>query len=152
MIMATLSDCGILAALKSGAIKITPFSEASLSPAGYDLRAGKAFTIPVGKVELVHTMERVELPADLSGQMLIRSSFAREGLVGSFALVDPGFRGQLTLAFLNMGKADVAIAEGERIAQLVFSRLETPAEKPYSGRYQDSKGSVSSKRNFSSAM
>jgi deoxycytidine triphosphate deaminase len=54
----------------------------------------------------------------------------------------------LTLAFLNMGKGDVVIAKGERIAQLVLGRLETPAKKPYSGRYQDSKGSVGSKRNF----
>jgi dCTP deaminase len=150
--LATLSDGDILAALKTGAIKIAPFSEASLSPAGYDLRAGRTFTIPLRKVELLYTMERIELPADLSGQIFMRSSFAREGLVGSFALVDPGFRGQLTLTFLNMGKADVAIAEGERIAQLVLTRLESPAKKPYSGRYQDSKGSVGSKRNFSSNM
>lgn len=148
MNMATLSDRDILAALKSGAVTIAPFSAPSLSPAGYDLRAGMAYAIPVGKVELVHTMERVELPADIAGQIFIRSSFAREGLVGSFALVDPGFRGQLTLAFLNMGKADAAIAEGERVAQLVLTRLESPAEKPYAGRYQDSKGSVESKRNF----
>lgn len=152
MMMATLSDRDILAALRSGALKIAPFSAPSLSPAGYDLRAGAAFKIPLGKVELVHTMERVELPADMVGQILIRSSFAREGLVGSFALVDPGFRGQLTLAFLNMGKTDAAIAEGERVAQLILARLENPAEKPYSGRYQDSKGPVESKRNFSSAM
>jgi dCTP deaminase len=152
MSMATLSDRDILAALERGAIKITPFSATSLSPAGYDLRAGAAYTIQRGNLELVHTMERVELPADIAGQILIRSSFAREGLVGSFALVDPGFRGQLTLAFLNMGEADAAIAEGERVAQIVLTRLESPAEKPYKGRYQDSKGSVESRRNFSSVM
>jgi dCTP deaminase len=148
MTMATLSDRDLLAAIKCGSLKIDPFSEEALSPAGYDLRAGEVFTISRGMIELVHTMERVELPADLCGQLFIRSSFAREGLVGSFALVDPGFRGQLTLAFLNMGKGDVVIAKGERIAQLVLGRLETPAKKPYSGRYQDSKGSVGSKRNF----
>lgn len=148
MTVATLSDRDILAAIDGGKLKIAPFSRDSLSSAGYDLRAGRAFTVPAGRVELLHTMERVEMPDDLAGQLFIRSSFAREGLVGSFALVDPGFRGQLTLAFLNMGKADATVGEGERIAQLVFSRLETPSEKPYSGRYQDSRGSVSSKRNF----
>lgn len=146
--MAALSDRDVVAAIKSGALMIEPFSQASLSPAGYDLRAGEAYVINKGKVELIHTMERVGLPADLCGHLFIRSSFAREGVVGSFALVDPGFRGQLTLAFLNMGVEDVAIAKGERIAQLVLERLETPAEKPYEGRYQDSKGSVGSKRNF----
>jgi dCTP deaminase len=148
MNMASLSDRDLLAAIKCGSLKIDPFSEASLSPAGYDLRAGDGVTISRGAMELVPTMERVEIPAYLCGQLFIRSSFAREGLVGSFALVDPGFRGQLTLAFLNTGKVDVVMAKGERIAQLVLSRLETPAEKPYSGRYQDSKGSVGSKRDF----
>jgi dCTP deaminase len=146
--MTNLSDHDLLAAIKCGSLKIDPFSEASLSPAGYDLRAGEGLTISRGAIELVHTMERVELPADLCGQLFIRSSFAREGLVGSFAFVDPGFRGQLTLAFLNMGKGDVVIAKEERVAQLLLSRLETPAEKPYSGRYQDSRGPVGSKRNF----
>ncbi len=146
--MTTLSDRDIREAMKSGSLKITPYSGLSLSPAGYDLRAGKAFTIPAGEMALLHTMERVELPADLIGQILIRSSFAREGLVGSFALVDPGFRGQLTLAFMNMGKEGVAIARGERIAQLILSRLENPPRKPYSGHYQDSRGSVRSKRVF----
>lgn len=143
-----LSDRDITVEIMSGTLKIDPFSEASLSSAGYDLRAGEEYAILNGEMKLVHTMERVELPADLGGQLFIRSSFAREGLVGSFALVDPGFRGQLTLAFLNMGKGNVAIAKGERIAQLVLSRLTTPSEKPYSGRYQNSKGPVRSKRNF----
>lgn len=148
MIMGTLSDRDLTAAVRSGSLTIDPYSEASLSPAGYDLRAGEDYSIRKGETVLVHTMERVGLPADLCGRLFIRSSFAREGVIGSFALVDPGFRGQLTLALVNMGKGDVRIVKGERVAQLVLDRLETPAEKPYRGRYQDSQGSVGSKRNF----
>lgn len=148
MNMGTLSDRDIAAAVKSGSLRIDPFSKASLSPAGYDLRAGEAYSIRRGETVLVHTMERVGLPADLRGSLFIRSSFAREGVVGSFALVDPGFRGQLTLAMINMGGGDVMIGKGERVAQLVMDRLETPAERPYQGRYQDSQGSVGSKRDF----
>lgn len=146
--MTTLSDGDLLAAIASKDLKIDPLSGACLSAAGYDLRAGEAYVIPRGGMELIHTMERVELGPALCGLLFIRSSFAREGMVGSFALVDPGFRGQLTLAFHNMGRGDVAIAKGERIAQLVLNRLESPAKKPYSGRYQDSRGTVGSKRNF----
>ncbi len=146
--MVMLSDGDIVDEIRLGGLRIDPFSEASLSSAGYDLRSGDDYIIPRGELVLVHTLERVELPAYLSGQLFIRSSFAREGLVGSFALVDPGFQGQLTLAILNMGKGGVTIAKGERVAQIVMTRLATPSLKPYSGRYQNSKGPIGSKRNF----
>lgn len=148
MTMATLSDKGIVGAIKRGVLRIEPFEESSLSPAGYDLRAGEAYIIPPGNAKLIHTMERVELSSALCGQLFLRSSFAREGMVGSFALVDPGFRGQLTLAVHNLGEKEISIAKGERVAQLVLCRLENPAAKPYAGRYQDSIGPVGSKRNF----
>lgn len=146
--MATLSDKGIVGAIKHGDLRIEPFEESSLSPAGYDLRAGEDYTIPPGKAKLIHTIERVELSSTLCGQLFLRSSFAREGMVGSFALVDPGFRGQLTLAVHNLGEKEISIAKGERVAQLVLCRLGKPAAKPYAGRYQDSIGAVGSKRNF----
>lgn len=145
-IMATLSDTGILSCIKAGELRIEPFAEPSLSSAGYDLRCGAAVAVPPGGHALIHTVERLELCPSLCGQMFIRSSFAREGAVGSFALVDPGFRGQLTLCIVNMGTKPLAINEGERVAQIVFHRLETPSSEPYSGRYQGSVGTVESRR------
>jgi deoxycytidine triphosphate deaminase len=47
-----------------------------------------------------------------------------------------------------MGISRVEIAEGERIAQVVFNKMGSSSSKPYSGRYQNSTGTVSSKRNF----
>jgi len=86
-------------------ILIEPFSEESLQPAGYDLRVGReAFVsgklidvekegkvvIPPREYALILTLERVKLPDDVMGDMKIRSSLAREGILGSFAWVDPG--------------------------------------------------------------
>jgi dCTP deaminase len=146
--MTILSDAEILECLRSGELKIEPFSDKSLSPAGYDLRNGSPIAIDRGKQGLLHTMERLEIGPAICGQIYIRSSFAREGLLGSFAFIDPGFKGQLTLAFTNMGEPTVKIAAGERIAQVVFNKMARPSSKPYSGKYQDSIGTVSSKRNF----
>ena len=146
--MTILSDTDILAALKNGDLKIEPFAGASLLSAGYDMRCGLAAEIKAKGHSLIHTMERVEICPSLCGQLFIRSSFAREGLLGSFALVDPGFRGQLTLCIANLGENTVAIGEGERVAQLVFHRLASPSSKPYAGRYQDSTGTVQSRRKF----
>jgi len=77
----------------------------------------------------------------------IRSSLAREGVIGSFAVVDPGFRGQLTLNLHNVSEKEVTLREGERIVQIVFHNLGSAARKGYSGSYQNSEGVVSSRRN-----
>ncbi|MGQ9759729.1 MAG: dCTP deaminase domain-containing protein [Candidatus Methanomethylicaceae archaeon] len=132
--MTVLSDRDIMKYLKEGLLKIEPLSIDSISPSGHDLRSAVSTRIEPGSMCLLHSMETVELSPCICGQIFIRSSFAREGLFGSFALVDPGFRGQLTLSISNLGKMPIQIGEGEKIAQLVFMNLLTPSVSPYRGR------------------
>ena len=142
-----LSDAEILEHLETGEIKLEPSDvSACLNPAGYDLRISKDVVIKPGSYALVATLETVELGLGVVAFMHIRSSLAREGVVGSFAVIDPGFRGQLTLNLFNAGGKEVSFRGGERIVQIDFHRLGNAAEKGYSGSYQDSKGVVSSKR------
>lgn len=146
--MVILSDLGIMEQVERGNLKLEPFSKESLSASGYDLRSDVEIMIPSGSHALIHTLERVVLPPSIAGQLFLRSSFAREGLIGSFAFVDPGFRGQLTVSLVNLGKKEVVIGKGERFMQIVFHELDAPSSKPYSGKYQDSIGTVHSKRVF----
>jgi len=146
MNMGVLSDCEILEYINEGKLKIDPLAKESLGPAGYDLRSGSYITISSGRCILAHTMEFLEIGESLCGQIFLRSSFAREGVIGSFAFVDPGFRGQLTLSIVNMGPIPVKIGEGERIAQIIFHKLDRLPNKTYSGKYQNSLGAVESKR------
>ena len=146
--MTVLSDTEILECLKTGEIKLEPNDlSACLNPAGYDLRCSKTVTIKPKQYALVATLETVELGLNVVAFMHIRSSLAREGLIGSFAVVDPGFRGQLTLHLHNVSEKDVTLNEKERIVQIVFHSLGSSAKKGYSGSYQDSKGVVTSRRN-----
>jgi dCTP deaminase len=142
-----LSDKEILEYLKNGEIKLEPFEPSSLNPAGYDLRAFKDVVLQPKQYKLVATMETVELGLKVAAFMYIRSSLAREGVIGSFAVVDPGFQGQLTLNLHNFSEKDVKLRNGERIVQIVFHKLEGTATKGYSGSYQNSKGIVTSRRN-----
>jgi len=141
-----LSDVEILSALKAGIIKIVPFDENCLNPAGYDLRLKNTVTIEPGIQELVVTIERIELDLSVVGFLNIRSSLAREGVVGSLALVDPGFRGQLTIALFNASRQHVKIKKGERFVQITFAKLGGRVKRGYVGRYQDSEGVVKSLR------
>jgi len=141
-----LSDVEIKGAMGAKELKLDPFSEECLNPAGYDLRCGSKVVIPPRSHRLLVTLEKVELGADLVGIMFIRSSFAREGLVASLAVVDPGFRGNLTLSAYNGGRKRIVVEEGEGIVQLVLLRLRERASRLYAGAYQDSSGIVQRRR------
>ena len=132
--------------MRAKSLVIEPFEETSLSPAGYDLRLATAAVLKPLEHRLVATMERVEVSRDLVGSLHIRSSLAREGIVGSLALVDPGFRGQLTISLFNGSKKPVQLKAGERFVQISLHRLGREATTKYEGRYQDSAGVVGTRR------
>ena len=146
--LTVLSDSEIIQLLKKGDIKLNPSDlDVCLNPAGYDLRCSKTVILEPKKFELVATIETVELALNITAFLHIRSSLAREGIIGSFAVVDPGFRGQLTLNLHNISDKEINLAKGERIVQIVFHSLGKKAKQGYNGLYQNSKGIVSSKRN-----
>ena len=140
-----LSDKEITFAIKSGELRILP-SEFRLNPAGVDLRIDRDIHLEPKQQLLVASMERVELSNGIVGFLHLRSSLAREGLFASLALVDPGFRGQLTVSLYNSGDSTVNLGKGERFIQLSLLRLGKPAINKYAGRYQNSSGVVASRR------
>jgi len=140
--MTLLSDFEIEKHLKDGSLVIRPFDRVCLNGAGYDLRAGMAVSIPPGEHRLAATLERVELGDELAGTLHIRSSLARVGIIASLALIDPGFRGQLTISLFNAGKDEFSLREKDRFLQMVLHQLSSKTQRVYTGRYQDSQGIV----------
>ncbi len=141
----SLSDKEIASAIEKGELKIVPRGF-RLNPAGVDLRIDRDVRLKPRQQLLVASIERVELSDRVVGFLHLRSSLAREGLFASLALVDPGFRGQLTVSLYNSGDSAVNLARGERFIQLSLLSLGKPAIKKYSGRYQNSSGVVASRR------
>ena len=144
--MTVLSDVEIEKRIKDMSLVLSPFDPSSLNGAGYDLHLAMETAIPAGKNQLAATMERVELPDDLTGTLHIRSSLARAGILASLALVDPGFRGQLTISLYNAGTETFRMSKGDKFVQMVLHTLGTKTDRPYRGRYQDSQGIVESRR------
>ena len=72
----------------------------------------------------------VEIPEGQAGLVLPRSGLAaRHGiaLVNAPGLIDAGYRGEIRVLLLNTDRdAPFTVAHGERIAQLVLVRVETP--------------------------
>ncbi len=137
-----LSDQEIEKRIRNGSVVLSPFDSACLGGTGYDLRLAMNATIPPGEHRLVATLERVELGDDVAGTLHIRSSLARAGIIASLALVDPGFRGQLTISLFNAGAEPFSMNKNDRFVQLVLHELGSKARRPYSGKYQDSQGIV----------
>ena len=99
--------------------------------AGYDLHALEPVALAPGERALVRTGIAVEIPAGHAGLVLPRSGNAvRHGiaLVNAPGLIDSGYRGELQVLLLNTDRSEpFAVAAGDRIAQLVLVRVETPA-------------------------
>lgn len=131
----------LMAPEEAGRLVITPFSDASLQPASYDLRAGEEIVLTPGTLTLVPSLEHVEIPEDLAATLRCRSSYARRGVLLGGGFVDPGFRGQLTLCLVNMGTEEIVLPEGERVVQMILHEVGDGAVC-YHGRYQDSEGVV----------
>ena len=112
---------------------------------------GDEFILHPGDFVLGTTKERVEIPDDLLAHVEGRSSLGRLAIVihATAGVVDPGFRGHITLELSNLGTAPVSLNPDMRISQLIFTELKTPAEEPYgSGRgskYQDQRGPQASR-------
>ena len=122
-------------------LTIRPFARESLQVASYDLRAGETVAIPRGECRLVPSMEWVDLPVGLCGTLRCRSSLGRRGVLLGGGFVDPGFRGNLTLALSNLGPDEVRLEAGDRCVQIVLSEV-MANDQPYRGRYQESEGAV----------
>jgi dUTP pyrophosphatase len=101
--------------------------------AGYDIRsAEESVTLEPGEIRLVGTGLLMELPEGVECQVRPRSGLAlKHGITlpNSPGTIDPDYRGELRVIMQNLGSDSVTLARGERIAQLVFARFETPEVK-----------------------
>ena len=103
----------------------------SQGAAGMDLLAAVAERRPVrlvpGARALIPTGLVLELPPGLEAQVRPRSGLAlRHGItvLNSPGTIDCDYRGEVKVLLANLGEADFIVERGERIAQLVFQRVE----------------------------
>jgi dUTP pyrophosphatase len=95
--------------------------------AGLDVRSIEAAVLIPNVPLAVATGLAFEIPAGYEMQLRPRSGLALKNaitLANSPATIDPGYRGELKVILLNLGKQPYEIKEGDRIAQMVVSRYE----------------------------
>lgn len=88
-----------------------------------------------GRFTLASAMDEFQMPDDLVGIVHDKSTWARRGLSVFNTVIEPGWKGFLTLELVYHGEEDLTIPAGSGIAQVVFHRTSQPAH--YTGKYQD---------------
>lgn len=100
--------------------------------AGLDLRSVVDLIVAPGERAMVPTGVSVAIPEGHAGLVLPRSGLASKyglTLANAPGLIDAGYRGEVICAVVNLDReAQVAIAKGDRIAQLVIVAI--PEVKP----------------------
>ena len=96
--------------------------------AGMDLFAAvdADLTIQPQEAALVPTGLAVAIPAGYEGQIRARSGLAiKHGLavINAPGTIDSDYRGEIKVALINLGKKPFTIHRGDRIGQMIISRV-----------------------------
>lgn len=94
---------------------------------GYDLYSVDEIVLPPSQRTLVGTGVAVVLPMNVYGRVAPRSGLTvKHGIHVGAGVIDPDYTGEIKVALFNLGDVPFEIKKGDRIAQLVLERCETP--------------------------
>jgi dUTP pyrophosphatase len=103
------------------------YAHGPLEDAGMDLRAVADVLLEPNVPRLVPTGLAIEVPPGYEAQIRPRSGLALKHAItlpNSPATIDPGYRGEVRVILLNLGRESYQIHKGDRIAQMVIARYE----------------------------
>jgi dUTP pyrophosphatase len=114
-------------------IEIIKLNEAAIIPsyshpddAGLDLFAVEAQTILPGETKLINTGIAIALPQGTEAQIRPRSGLALKHsitVLNSPGTIDAGYRGEIGIILINLGKQPFQIIPGMKIAQMVIASI-----------------------------
>ncbi len=116
-------------------IKIEKISELAIIPkrategsSGYDLHTIEPFTIEPDERKLVKLGFKMEIPFGYEAQIRPRSGLAfKHGVtvLNTPGTIDSDYRGDVCVILINLGKNSVSFGVHERVAQMIFQKVET---------------------------
>jgi dUTP diphosphatase len=90
-----------------------------------DLCALESAHLGPGEVALIRTGLVADFPRGFGGIIEDRSGLALKGVCTLGGVIDPGYRGEIKIIVVNVGKRPVRFLHGDRIAQMrVVHRIE----------------------------
>jgi len=101
---------------------------------GVDLHSAQQILIKPGDFQMVETGIAVAIPKGFEGQVRPRSGLAAKsgiGVLNSPGTIDADYRGEIKVILFNFSKKPFKVKKGDRIAQLVFSKVTRVALKEH---------------------
>jgi dCTP deaminase len=92
-----------------------------------------ATCLPNQRFTIASAIEEFDMPLDLVGIVHDKSTWARKGLSVFNTVIEPGWKGFLTLELVYHGQESLIIPTGAGIAQVIFHRTSVP--RSYMGKY-----------------
>lgn len=95
--------------------------------AGMDLYSAEESVLEPSEFRVLSTGIKIELPVGYEAQIRPRSGFAaNEGIsvLNSPGTIDSNYRGVIKVVLVNHGKKPFEVKKGDRIAQMVFKKVE----------------------------
>jgi dCTP deaminase len=122
---------------------ITPFRERYVknglsggsSHVGYDIALGQSISVPELGFTLAVSLEEFNIPKHVMGVVHDKSTWARKGIFCGNTILEPGWKGYLTLEIMNHDRYAVVISKETPIAQIIFHTL-SYSVAGYTGKYQ----------------
>jgi dUTP pyrophosphatase len=109
------------------AAALPAYAHGPAEDAGMDLRAVEEVVLEPGIPRLAPTGLTIEIPPGFEGQVRPRSGLALHHSItmpNAPGTIDPGYRGEVRVILLNLGREPYTIRAGDRIAQLIVARYE----------------------------
>ncbi len=92
---------------------------------GLDLHSAENKILKPGERAAIETGLKMEIPEGFAGLIWDRSGLAANHGISTIAgVIDPGYRGEIKVALVNLSDENFEIKEGMRIAQMLFQKVE----------------------------
>ncbi len=107
--------------------QIPQYAHGPAEDAGMDLHAVEDVALEPQIARLVPTGLSIEVPSGYEAQLRPRSGLALKHAItlpNSPATIDPGYRGEVKVILLNLGREPYTVHKGDRIAQMVIAKYE----------------------------
>ena len=101
------------------------YAHGPLEDAGMDIRCIEGAVLEPGVPQALPTGLALEIPPGFEVQVRPRSGLALKHAItlpNSPATIDPGYRGELKIILLNLGRSVYEVHAGDRVAQMVVAQ------------------------------
>ena len=101
--------------------------QASTKAAGYDLYSVQTTTIKPQCIARINTGIKIQLPMNTYGRIASRSGLVTKHMItAEGGVIDPDYTGEVQVLLHNSGPNDFTVNTGDRVAQLILERFESP--------------------------